>query len=89
MMVHYGEQRKMHLLVKGVVRCDLCQKRAGQVFLPEQRFTSLVQMGNLAHVMERNMRYTVCCAHLSCSRRRTAYRGKLTQGRKESLLRKT
>jgi hypothetical protein len=39
MMVHCGEQRKTRLLVKGVVRFDLCQKRAEQVFLREQRFT--------------------------------------------------
>jgi hypothetical protein len=26
MMVQYGEQRKMRLLVKGLVRFDLCQK---------------------------------------------------------------
>ena len=45
---------------KGVVRCDLCQKRAEHVLLQEQRFTDrLVQMGNLAHVRERHRSYTL------------------------------
>jgi hypothetical protein len=60
MMVKCGEERKTRLLVKGVVRGDLCQKRAEHVLLREQRSTRRgVQMGNLAHVRERHRSYTL------------------------------
>ncbi len=39
MMVQCGEERKTRLLVKGVVRCDLCQPRAEHILLLSQRFT--------------------------------------------------
>ncbi len=39
MMVQYGEQPKTRLLVKGVVKFDLCPKRAGEMCRSEQCFT--------------------------------------------------